>query len=488
MPIQSLASIRSSELTESGLFKSVHPLDAPLWADGRNILFREGGPQKELGWTELGTATGTGVIRGADALQDSAGTQRLFFGDQTSLFMWDVSSITQIATGLSGSTNESGTTIATAWSFARFGNWMLATNGADDPQVWKTGSSSSTLAGTTFTTAEIFVKRGPHVLAFNTNNGSLEGAISYEWCDEDDPETWTPSALNAAGNQQIRDLDGPIKAAVNFGQYIAVLGKDSSYIVDYTGAPFYFPYRPMLRGIGAVGKMAVVEANRLLYGVSKSGIWRTDGVSYQYIDTPAIREYLRDTASTSQTSKTVAWHDDEYQMVNFSIPGSAGEPSVTLGWNYGNDTWTIRDWGRSAAVPQTGVFDQPYTFTGRKFVKQNTGFDAHTSALVAYVQTKPMDFGDPNTFKLMDAVAVQIRRMTGVVRLRVGSQKHIDDTVAWSSYITLDDGFEMNYLRGLGSLASGRFLTLEISSAAVGADWASAGFDVYGTANGRLVG
>lgn len=485
-----LISLRADEqgrpLTESGLFLSTHKMDCPLWIDGRNVIFKDGGPQKEPGHTQLLSVAGAGVIRGMDALQDDSGTQRLFYGDQANLYMWDTSTQNTISTGHTGALNESGVTPATAWSFARWSNWMLATNGVDAPRIWKTGASDAALAGATFTTAEIFLRRGPHILAFNTNNGSLPGDISFEWCDADLPEDWTPTATNAAGNAVIRDMDGAIKAAINFGEYIIALGKNQVYQITYAGSPLVFVYKPLLTGIGAVGKMAVVQAGRLFYGMSDGGIWQCDGVSFRYIDTPALKEYIDGQIDTSQMSKVVAWYDDTNEIVNFSLPTTGtGENTFTVGYRTTNQSWTIRDWGRSAAVPQVGVFSEPYTaLTDDTIVKQNTGVDAHTSAITAYVQSKPLDMGDARAWKSVEAIALQLRRLVGTVQVKVGSQANLDDAIAWSDLTTLDDGFETIWLRGSGSLAAGRFISFYVQSTGVGDDWALSGFDMLGSVVG----
>lgn len=484
------ADMAGRSLCESGLFPALHPLDAPLWRTGQNVVFREGGVQKQAGSTHVLTISGSGVIRGMNALQDSSGTQRLFFGDQANAFMWDGSTVSTIATGFTGQQDETSNNAATSFSFARFGDFMLLTNGKDAPKVWKTGATASSFPSLPFSTAEIFLTLGPHCLAFNTNNGSLNGAISYEWSDEDDSDDWTPTATNAAGNQQIRGIDGEIIAAVNFGSDIVVAGKDSTFLVSYAGAPFYFPYRPLLRGIGACGKHAMVQANRYLYGMSKAGIWQTDGSGYRYIDTPAIRQLITDEIDTSQLTKVVAWHDDEFSMVNFSIPTTAasGEVGKTLGYNYANQTWTVATYARSAAVPQQGVFDQPFTATvDRKIARQNTGLDEHTAAIAASVTTKPLDLGDPNAIKVIDAIMVNLRRSAGTVRARIGSQKDLTDAVSYSDYVTLSEKSDFNFLRGSGALQAGRFITVEFSSASVSADWAISGFDLFGSKTGQVV-
>ena len=75
-----LFSIRGSQLTESGIFKSTHALDAPLWTDGVNVIFKNGGAQKIGGSTQVATQSVTTPVRGAEAYQLSDNIQRLFFG------------------------------------------------------------------------------------------------------------------------------------------------------------------------------------------------------------------------------------------------------------------------------------------------------------------------------------------------------------------------------------------------------------------------
>lgn len=475
-----LISIRAGRETESGLFKGVHPLDVPLWRDGQNVLFRDGGPEKIPGWVSVLTSAATGVIRGMDALQDEAAVQRLFYGDQSKLFMWAAGSESTVGTGFTGYEDEASTHPASAWSFTRFGNWMLATNGKDVPQIWKATGAFAALGGVTFTTAEILLRRGPHILAFNTNNG----ASWYEWSDEDNPETWTPESTNAAGNQPIRDMDGEIKAAVLFGEQIAVVGKNQLFLVQYTGAPFYFPYRPALEGIGAVGKMAVVAANRILYGFGPNGIWQTDGTQFQYIDTLALRQYIKDTADASQLSKVAATYDAATESVLWSIPtAGTGENTVTVAYRIPTGAWSIYTFGRTCWVPQLGVFDQPFAAgTDRKIYAHNEGVDAGTGvALDAWVRTKPFTGSDALVRSCVDTLAVQLRRSTGTVQARIGAQKHLDDAITWTPYRDLGGGFEP-----VSARASGRFITLEVRSNAVGGDFAMSGFDIYGSQGGRI--
>ncbi|MBP2301574.1 hypothetical protein [Azospirillum picis] len=484
MPSIPLISIRANALTESGLFKGTHALDCPLWRDGRNVIFKDGGPEKLAGWVSVVDSGATGVIRGADALQDEAGISRVFFGDQTKLYAWNGATVTELGTGYTGYEDETSTHPATAWSFERFGNWELATNGRDAPQIWKATGSFAPLAGVNFSTAEIFVRRGPHILAFNlTGWDAGNGKSTFAWCDADNPETWETTDTNSAGDLPIRDMDGEIKAAVTWGESIAVFGKADMYVVSYTGAPYYFGVQPALRGIGAVGKTSVVEVNRILYGFGQAGVWKTDGVTYEYLDTPALRSWIAESLDTTQLSKVCATYDASTEAVKWSLPTiGTGEPTVTISFRIPNASWSIEDYGRSAWVPRLGAFRYPIGISAGKLWTHNVGVDAGAGvAMVAYVQTRPFAADDARAWSYIDTLSLQLRRLAGTVKVRLGGQNNLDDTPSWSDWLTVDDGFEPIRLR-----KSGRFLTLEVRSDTVGADWALSGFDLYGSRGGRI--
>lgn len=475
-----LASLRASAATDSGVVKSANALDVPLWANARNVLFRDGGPSKVGGWVGVFTVSGAGAIRGLDALQDEAAVQRMFFGDATKLWMWWVpGTVSTLASGLGGYANQTVTRDATVWSFARFGNWMVCANGVDPVRVWKTGASSEVLAGTTFTRAEIVKASRSYVLAFNTSNG----AGYVEWCAGDNPEDWTPTATNDAGNVQIRDLNGPIKAVCGLGEQFLILGKSQAFLLAFAGAPLIWSYQPALQGIGAVGKAACVEANRQVYGLGEMGFWVTDGVTFKLIGTTAILPWLKTVWDDSQLSKVAATYDASTETVVWSVPtqAGAGEPTLSVAYTIPTGAWSILDFGRSAWIPQLGVYQQPWATNAGTIFAHNEGLDAAGSAMTAFAQTKPMDLGAPRAWKYLEAVEIQLRRLSGTAKLYIGWQANLNDPITWDAGNALSGDFAPIY-----TSVSGRFLSLRVESSALGADWAMSGGDVWGDIGGNI--
>jgi hypothetical protein len=451
-----------------------------MWIDGENVIFREGGPQKMPGWVSPVTVTGAGVIRGMDALQDEAAVQRLFMGDANSLYMWDGSTLSTISTGHTGQINETVTANATTWSFARFGNWMLATNDVDPARIWKTGVTDAALAGASFTRARILLKHGPHIVALNTDNGQN----IFEWCNEDLPEDWSITATNSAGNLNIRDMDGPITAAINFGNQIAIFGKNQMFLSQNTGAPFYFNYNMVATGIGCIGTRGVIEVNRRLYGFSKTGVWMSDGVGFEYIDTPKVREYIQENADLSQLSKVFVSYNAALETVEFHFPTSATkENTFALTYRIPNQSWSKLAIGRTSAVPTDSVFGQPVMVDINDDVQfHNEGVNADGGGMTSWIRTKPADLGQPAQWKEIHKILTQVKNLTGTFQVRVGYQVDTDDAISWTGYQSVADGFDVTYWR-----TAGRFISLEFRSTEAGAHWHLTGIEGYGWLRGKGV-
>jgi hypothetical protein len=399
-------------------------------------------------------------------------TLNIFWGDQSKLYEWDTISVTE-ATGFTGQTDATVLNPATQWSFAPYGSWMIATNGVDVPQVHKGTSFAALNVESQFTTAEIFIFRGPHLLAFNTSVNDK----GFLWSDTDNPEVWLPTASNAAGDLVIREAQSEIMAAVPLGQNIAVYTKEDSYIVSYVGSPNYFGYRPGATGIGALSKHSVVSVGRQNFGWGRQGIWVSDGVGAKYIDAP-VREYLSDNVNFTQGSKICSFHDEENKAVKWFYQSTSGsDVDAGVGYNYETGEWFLLGYGRTACA-ERNVFDYALgADSGGEIYYENFGDDADGSALISWVRTRPLDGGVVDFIKEIEALRVGY---TGSgLKYRIGTQEDQTDEVLWTAYFDVKDGFSEALER-----VSGRYLTLEFYSNAVGANWDLSRVDVHGRVSG----
>lgn len=468
---------RFKEELALGLTPSLHELDAPFWVDGRNVVFRGGKVQKMKGWVEPLNPSDLDPPRGMYQYRDTDGMQYLFWGDQTNIWRWNTSAITVSGAGYTGYTNETSLHDASVWSFTNWGRWILATNNKDTPQILKFTDVTplfAAMGGLTFSTAKIFLSRGPHILAFNTSNGPNW----IEWADADDPELWSPASNNSAGNIVVHDLESEIKAAVPLGDRIAVYGTDSMALVSYLGSPFYFGVQPAINGIGAISQQAVVSVGRRNFGLGQQGFWVADGAQFNYIDDPAIREYVKERINLNQKSKVCAYHDEYANQVIWYYPeGANTEPSEGVGFDYIRNVWSIYDHGRTSAIERQ-VFSYPLALTsGGRVLAHATGDDANTSPITAYATSKPLDLGEPGLFKFIDHLRFAVAGSG--LQVRLGTQVRLDDAITWGNYNAVDTGHDPFYWT-----TGTRYLRIQLYSDQLGDAWALAGIDV----NGALLG
>jgi len=484
MPRNKIAELDKAVAT--GIWPKRFALNAPLWIDGSNVQFDEKGVSKMKGYRVTGTKIGTTPVRGMFQ-HTTASSANLFYGDQTNLYLWNGATITSVGSGYTGSLDSSSTiwdsgstvwdatwdgnfgALASVWSMTDFGTWVLATNGKDAPQINKAGSFG-TLSGPDFTTAEILVKSGPHILAFNTSINSR----GFAWCSADDPETWIPTSANSAGDLVIREIDSEIVAAASIANQIAVYGEKSMYLVRYIGSPLYFGYRKALSNRGASSKSSVVTLGRKQYVMSEDAFYVTDGSSFQDIDNDDIRAQVFDDFNTGQQKKIVGWHDEENTEIRWYYPtASSLENNAGVGYNYLTSIWTIYTESKTSAISRE-VFTSPFsTGTDGKLFVDNVGEDADGTAITAMLQSKPLDLDNEDNIKELDAIRVGY--VGSGLTFRIGVQGKLSDAITWGDYISAKVGFDFTELR-----KSGRYISIEFKSAGLTDSWELSSIGIYG--------
>ena len=452
----------------------ISDLRVPLWKLAENIDWTGLGVSKMAGWSQAFTSPVTRPINGM-AQEIVQNTQYLWFGTRSHIYRWNTATTEPMGNDYLGVDDATATKPATRWSFATYGTFTLATNGIDKPQISINLAFFTDLVAD-FTTAEIFTKVGPHILALNTSINPR----GFVWCSADDPTDWTPTEANSAGDLIIRELNSPIIAAARLGEGLAVYGRDQMFIVGYTGQPFYFGYKHALDGFGAVSKDSVISIGRQNFGLGRQGFWQTDGAQFRYIDQPAVRNFIQSDINWAQASKVNGYHDEDNHRVIWYYPSVAGGGVVDKGiaYDYQRQLWSTFDHGFTASLPRD-VFSYPVggMVDGKLMFLQN-GSNANTVALPARLTTKAVDMGEVELVKLLSRLRVDLEG-TGL-EFRVGSQMDLDDPVDWTDWIALTAGNLKNDLR-----VTGRYITLDFRSTGLGQSWEMWGVRAYGRVGGK---
>jgi len=563
------------EEMSSGLFPDLFSSKIPLWEEGENVHFTDIGVQKINGWAEIADTGNSKPIRGMVQLIEDLVDETVYVGDLDSLYrvQTPLNTISTVGTGynlsadsggsvwdaaastwdLGTSAWDSGVVQADHWSMITYGSFVLATSGADNPQIKKTpgnftsmvaavnlisivsggtgyvagdvltltggdgtgatatvisvtggvitsvgmttggtgyttvptghtSSGASTDATFTFavsnmdvTSVEIFIKRGPHVLGFNTSVSNKE----FIWSAADDVDDWVTSASNLAGQLEIRELNTPIIAAVPLGNRIAVYGVDQMFLVNYLGNDLVFGYQPAINGIGAVSKKSVVPVGRKNYGLSEQGFFVTDGMDFEYIDEPAMRNYFQDNVSIGQIAKAHGFHNEEHNQIRWYFPTDSTAITKGVTYNYRKGTWSIVVNDRSSGQERQ-ILTSPVSGSEiGKVYQESVGNNADTLALSAWVRTKPLNMGNADIVKELDSVRIGCGPECAGVQFRVGWAASENGAVTWGAYTDAPSGFDFYSLR-----TAGRWLLFELYSDTLNAEWEIQAIEFIGRMEG----
>lgn len=321
-------------------------------------------------------------------------------------------------------------------------------------------------------------KFGPHILAINYDKANSEHPYDVSWCDTDNPDTWVAAANNAAGSLTLREASSPLKAIVPLGENKAIYTEDQMFILQYTGAPYYFGYSTAFAsGAGAVSSKSVIAVDSMNYGLSRRGLFVTDGNSVSAIgDVEGINKYIRDNIASSEYPQVVAYHNKLNSEVIWSLPIADTKPNTQITYNYSNKTFSIETIGASSAQI-SGVFDHDITAdpTG------NVSFeDGANSSHSTFGITKAHDLDDPYSIKEITSVRVG-KIGNGSPLVEIGFAENINDEPTFSP----EHSFYVN-----GSYAdykvrvSGRYLFLKISSNNNADTWEITNLEIKGRVRG----
>lgn len=472
--------------TVGGISPDQHPKENFLWANGSNVRFTASGVRKESGWETQYTRSLSdphgSYPRGMAALI-TATDEKLHYGNDTKLFVWDGGTLTTSTLSFTGDTS--------LWSFAVWGAWVLATNGKDAPVINK-GSSYVALGGSPPSTAEILLVDHAHVLMFNTSVNNNE----FIWCDEDDVETWTPSSTNAAGDLVIREFSSPIVAAVKLGENIAVYGGKQLAIVRYIGAPLYYSYDVSIsEGISVYNKKCVVNVGSRNFGLGEEGFFVTDGYEYEELGEGSIKDTFFNELNLSAINVINAFHNSYTNEVIWYYPtGDNEEPNKGIAYNYKENAFSFKGYGRYTSLSAksdkaTSFFNGPVAIAPPittqsdlyNIVLHNKGNNNDFLPLTAYVQSKPLAFeNDKGSLedkdKYIEAVKFYLTNYSAeALIIKIGVQDNLDDDIFYFDFVQSDDPTVPIFPEVMG-----RWITIRIESNEFNSKWEVQGFAIHG--------
>ena len=456
--MQELIKIQEPAAMESGIFPSLAPNQLALWREAENILFVDGGAEKSTGVQELHSVGGT-IVALAQAYVE--GDQRAYFGKADTLYKWEESTGELILrTGFAGE----------RWSLVPWGTWLLAVNGVDKPQIWKNGAALSMVDWPNVPVAAQAAK----IVRKLANRPILFAGQEMFWPRATDIEYWTvPDPTGNAGSLPFRDLDSDVMAVEPFGEQLALYTENKMGFVSFIGGTSVYGFKVRLEGIGALSINAVIPVGAFHYGMSRDGIWRTDGSSFSYIDQPAVNRYLDGLIDPDEVESVVGVHAKDKSMVQWFFTDLNGTRRG-LGFNYKAGSWHALKMPVTAAAPQE-AFYKPLVALGPNFGLYDTGTDLGPAVMSSRLLSSPFNADTAERYKWWDMVEVNVRKV-GNVEVRFGLHKHEvfgdDPNDEWTAWMPLE---KINWVQ-----REAVYLTMEIRSLSSSTAYRIGGLSVHG--------
>lgn len=390
---------------EPGFSSVGTPYDTGVrWHDGNLVRWHEGVMRPVGGWTRLSPTQMQGKARAIYSWRTNDFLRRLVIGTTKKLYAYADGSLYDITpAGLAEGREDSvygfgygsrtyGTTsygtprpqdlsaVATSWSFANFGELLVAVQDYDG-RLWQWDNNVNNVLTLVPNAPNhllgVHVSPERHLMAIGANGDKRQIA----WASAETLDVWAPSATNSAGFLNL-STNERIVTWTQYRNVLLVLTESEAHAVRYVGYPFIYGAEKIASGCGAVGLHALAPLNNLVAWMGPEGFYVFDGV-IRYLPCPVHDHVFRD-FNRRQKEKVYASRNRRFNEVWWFYPSENSlENDRYVVWNYADNIWYTGYLGR-AAMEDSGVFDTPLAVTHDGWLYQHeTGWAADGSPLTS---------------------------------------------------------------------------------------------------------
>ena len=324
--------------------------------------------------TELMTYTGndiaTGVIsglgRGAGGTTDAEHTDGATVTDASEYVGW-------------GSASSFGIIIDPAqWRLTNFGQKLLALIFDSVAVEWDPSAGdalttrATVITGAPTASRDMLVSTSDRHLCFFGTETTIGTASSQDdmfirFSDQEDINTYTPTAVNTAGTQRLADgskIIGTLRG--RNGNYVWT--DTAMFSMRFIGAPFTFGFEQVGTNCGLISQHAAIEVDGIIYWMSEDSLFYFDGAAVKKLSC-LVEDYVFGSLNNDAELIVYAGVNDKFNEITWFYPSGSSttcDRSVTYNTrdsqNIPGGVWVTNDatlLKRTTWVDQ-GVFGAPY--------------------------------------------------------------------------------------------------------------------------------
>ena len=266
-----------------------------------------------LGDNAFGTGgSGTTINVGSTTGFPSSGTNYFQVGTEeisyTGVTATSFTGITRAVRGSTRAAHSGGATVTNTSSWTGWGSAASNTDITTDPGLWSldnlggnlialihnsavfewdsnatnaTGNRATIITGAPTASRDMLVSTPDrHLVLFGTEttigDTSTQDEMFIRFSDQEDINTWAPTATNSAGTQRL--AAGSRIMGAKLGRNAIYVWTDTSlFTMRFVGQPFTFAYEQVGTNCGLIGQNAAVEVDGAAYWMSENGFFRFTG-------------------------------------------------------------------------------------------------------------------------------------------------------------------------------------------------------------------
>ena len=265
------------------------------------------------------------------------------------------------------------------WSLDNFGEVLVATILYGKTFTWNSGISQRLTTRASTTTTNFATGNNPtktrvtlispttrHLIHLGTETivgtPDSQDDMFIRFSDQEDINTYSPSATNTAGTQRLQDgtkIIGAIKAK----EVILIWTDNALYTMKFIGSPFTFAVEQVGTNCGLIGQNAVIEIDGAAFWLSPKGFFLYDGTVKSLPCT--VEDFVFDNFDTTKGQQVSAGLNNLFTEITWYYPSATSDY---------NDKYVVFNFGESPGVPG-GVW--------------YTGTEARTSWMDATIYPNP---------------------------------------------------------------------------------------------------
>ena len=379
---------------------------------------------------------------------------------------------------------------ARQWSLDNFGEDLIATVLNGGAFRWDTSSGVATRAAAITnapTASRLSLVSTPdrHLLFFGTEKTigttNTQDDLLLRFSDQEDINTYQPTAENTAGSLRIADGSRIVAAERSRGQ-ILVWTDTSLHSLQFIGPPFTFGLRQLGQNCGIVGIHAGVDINGVSYWMSQDSFFLFDGSVKKLPCT--VEQFIFNNLNVTGAENAFAGHNGEFNEIMWFYPRTGSDTiNAIVAYNYLEGTWWTGTLDRTTWLDRE-VYDNPVatdylptttannevisglTDGATQLFLHETGNNGDGEAITAFVKSGVVQIAEGNDFSFVSKLIPDIEDQEGTLNAKLEFKNYPNNSTSVTKTVSFQDNTDFVSLRGRG-----REFTVNVVSNTTGTAW-----------------